>query len=105
MDLSFSTKQLQIQNLAKELAQKIKLLHPKTKIMIGGIHPSLLPEEFIEIADHIVIGEGENVILDIVVRENHQNIQIIYVDYGVIILQHVVEKIIVSYIRYITIVL
>ena len=32
-----------------------------TKVVLGGIHPSMLPEEALEHADSIVVGEAENV--------------------------------------------
>ena len=51
---------------SKYLAKEIKKLNPDTKIIIGGIHPSLLPDEFINSADIIVTGEAENIIIDIV---------------------------------------
>ncbi|MDX9701827.1 MAG: radical SAM protein [Candidatus Auribacterota bacterium] len=41
-------------------------MFPKEKVIIGGIHASLLPEEAIQYARQVVIGEAENVILDIV---------------------------------------
>ncbi len=41
-------------------------MFPKEKVIIGGIHASLLPEEAIQHARQVVIGEAENVILDIV---------------------------------------
>ncbi|HUT52810.1 MAG TPA: radical SAM protein [bacterium] len=36
------------------------------KIVVGGPHPSVLPESIPEEVDHVVIGEGESAILDIV---------------------------------------
>lgn len=53
-------------NRAMDLARAIRLDHPGTRIVIGGIHPSLLPDEFTALADHVVVGEGENVIIDVV---------------------------------------
>lgn len=52
-------------NRSKLLASQLKQIHPISKIFIGGIHASLLPEEFIEVADHVIIGEAEEIILDI----------------------------------------
>jgi len=49
-----------------ELSRTIRQVYPQTKIIVGGIHASLMPEEFTDIADHVHIGEGENTILDIV---------------------------------------
>ena len=53
-------------NRAKELALKVREIFPKTKIVFGGIHPSLLPDDFIDIADHVVVGEAETVICDVI---------------------------------------
>ncbi len=51
------------------LAKKIKSLSPKIKIIIGGIHPTLYPEELLLEAnspiDYEVIGEGEETLLEL----------------------------------------
>jgi len=39
---------------------------PKEKVIIGGVHASLLPEEPVRFARQVVIGEAEGVIADIV---------------------------------------
>lgn len=46
------------------------------RVIIGGIHASALPEEAAAHADHVIVGEGESVILDVV--ENRQTDKIIY---------------------------
>jgi radical SAM superfamily enzyme YgiQ (UPF0313 family) len=51
---------------AFEIARCFKLQNPQGKVIIGGIHVSMLPDEAAQYADHIVIGEGESVIADIV---------------------------------------
>ena len=38
----------------------------KIKVVIGGMHASVLPEEALKNADQVVVGEAENVIKDIV---------------------------------------
>lgn len=45
-----------------EIARKF----PKEKVIIGGIHASLIPEEAAQYARQVVIGEAENVIVDVV---------------------------------------
>lgn len=50
---------------AQYLIKEIRKNFPEKKIIIGGIHASFRPEDFPE-ADYIVIGEGENVILDLI---------------------------------------
>ena len=45
-----------------EIAKKF----PKDKVIIGGVHASLLPEEASPFAKHVVIGEAEGLIIDLV---------------------------------------
>ena len=44
------------------------LFHEKghARVLIGGIHASALPEEALRHADQVLVGEGENTILDVV---------------------------------------
>lgn len=49
-----------------EIAKRFKELNPKGRVIIGGCHATFLPEEAAEFADHVVTGEGEEVILDLV---------------------------------------
>jgi anaerobic magnesium-protoporphyrin IX monomethyl ester cyclase len=51
---------------AKALANQIRRIYPKSRIIIGGIHASLLPADFEEVADCIVQGEAEKNIIDII---------------------------------------
>lgn len=53
-------------NRASHLANQFKKIYPESRVIIGGIHATLLPDTFIDIADQIVIGEAENVIVDVV---------------------------------------
>lgn len=53
-------------NRGYEIARTFKLQNPGGKVIIGGIHASMVPEEAAQFADHVVIGEGEPVITDIV---------------------------------------
>lgn len=52
-------------NQTKTLAGRIRQVSPGTKIFIGGIHASLIPDEFLPFADHVVVGEAEGIILDL----------------------------------------
>ncbi|MFA7301108.1 MAG: radical SAM protein [Candidatus Shapirobacteria bacterium] len=51
------------------LAHKIKAIFPKTKIIIGGIHPTLYPDEMLlepkSPIDYEVVGEGEETLLEL----------------------------------------
>ena len=56
-----------------ELADLIKSVHPKSTVIFGGIHPTVVPEEVLNrpAVDLVVRGEAEPVIEEIVV--NHKN--------------------------------
>jgi radical SAM superfamily enzyme YgiQ (UPF0313 family) len=45
-----------------EIAKKF----PKEKVIMGGVHASLLPSEALEFARQVVVGEAEDVIVDVV---------------------------------------
>lgn len=56
-------------NNSAELAKKIKLLSPNSKIVVGGPHVTALPKETIEmfpIFDFIVYGEGEETLYELI---------------------------------------
>lgn len=52
---------------ALEMARFVRSIAPEKKIVWGGIHPSLLPEETIrnEFVDIVVKGEGEEVVVEL----------------------------------------
>ena len=47
---------------------------PKEKVIIGGVHASLLPDEALEFARQVVVGEAEEVIADVVEGVNKEAI-------------------------------
>lgn len=54
---------------AERLASKIKSIKPNVKIIAGGIHPTLYPNDFLGSSSHfdfVVIGEGEVTLLKLV---------------------------------------
>ena len=51
---------------AYEIARQHKAIRPKGLTLLGGVHPSFLPEEAARFADHVVVGEGEDVIADLI---------------------------------------
>ena len=53
-------------NRAYQIADAVREVTPGTKIIMGGPHPTYMPEEALEHADLVVKGEGEEVILDAV---------------------------------------
>jgi anaerobic magnesium-protoporphyrin IX monomethyl ester cyclase len=52
-------------NSIKDLTIKLKRKFPDKPIVWGGIHPTVMPEECIEVADYICISEGEISFLDL----------------------------------------
>ena len=61
-------------NRAYQIADAIKRQFPGKKIIMGGNHPSALPNEALQHADQVVVGEGENVVLDIFEGRNTDKI-------------------------------
>lgn len=57
-----------------ELAKLFKRANPHGKVIIGGVHPTLLPEEAINYADHVVQGEGEKIIVDLLKYGHNEKI-------------------------------
>ncbi len=49
-----------------ELAAQFKRRNPAGRVIMGGPHVSFMQEEALAFADNVVVGEGENVILDLV---------------------------------------
>ena len=52
---------------ALELAQIIKKKYPETKVIMGGVHPTIMPEEVLnfEAVDYLVMSEGEYSFLEL----------------------------------------
>lgn len=48
-----------------ELAKEYKFFNPNGKTIVGGIHASMMPQDVMPYFDQVVVGEAENVILDI----------------------------------------
>lgn len=59
---------------AYEIAREHKALRPSGLTLLGGVHPSFLPEEAGRFADHVVVGEGEEVIADLVAHGAQEKI-------------------------------
>lgn len=62
----------------ERLANKIKSIKPSIKIIAGGIHPTLYPDDFLNpssLFDFVVIGEGEVALLELVkaIRSGNSN--------------------------------
>jgi anaerobic magnesium-protoporphyrin IX monomethyl ester cyclase len=53
--------------VARQQIRKLKILHPEVRILAGGIHATLFPEDLMaDGADVVVLGEGEPVIRQLV---------------------------------------
>ncbi|MEA1959068.1 MAG: radical SAM protein [Chloroflexota bacterium] len=57
-----------------EIAQKIKGINPNARVLIGGSHATFLPEEAASYADHVVTGEAETIIVDLVEKGSDEKI-------------------------------
>jgi anaerobic magnesium-protoporphyrin IX monomethyl ester cyclase len=53
-----------------QIAREVKRLYPKMPIVLGGWHPSLLPDQTLaaEFIDAVVVGQGEEALLEVVRR-------------------------------------
>ena len=49
-----------------EIARKFRQLNPRGRVIIGGSHATFVPEEAAQYADHVVTGEAEALICDLV---------------------------------------
>lgn len=49
-----------------EIAKEFKSLNPNGKVIIGGPHVTFVRDEELECIDHVVNGEGENIIIDLI---------------------------------------
>ncbi|OGZ34354.1 MAG: hypothetical protein A2Y98_00965 [Candidatus Portnoybacteria bacterium RBG_19FT_COMBO_36_7] len=75
-------------NNALAIAKAAKKIFPRTKIVLGGIHPSVMPEEVIanEAVDFLLIDEGEETMKELVLGKNPEEILgLCYKDNGQII--------------------
>lgn len=53
-------------NHGYEISQLYKKIRPDGKVIIGGMHASLMPEEVSHYADQVAVGEGDNIIIDLI---------------------------------------
>ncbi|HEY2013487.1 MAG TPA: radical SAM protein, partial [Bryobacteraceae bacterium] len=60
------------------LAREVKKLYPDMPIILGGWHPSLLPDQTLaaDFVDAVVVGQGEEALLEVVQRiEAHESLR------------------------------
>ncbi len=81
---------------AYEMAKIVKKIFPETKIIFGGVHPTVLPEEVVsqEGVDMVVRGEGEITLAEILAGQELSNIKgLVYRQGGQIIFNPARERI------------
>ncbi len=49
-----------------QISKRFKQLNPSSKVIIGGVHPTFFKNEAIQHTDQVAVGEGENIILDMI---------------------------------------
>lgn len=54
------------QESAEMVIKIAKEINPSVLVVVGGVHPTLKPEECLQYADYVIVNEGENVILDVI---------------------------------------
>ncbi len=57
---------------AYELARQFKQKNPRSTVIMGGIHASFLKEETAKYVDHVVTGEGDEIIVDLLKNGSDQ---------------------------------
>lgn len=64
-------------NNALEIAKIVKDKYPKTRVIIGGVHATVAPQEVINSpdVDYIIMGEGEETLLELLSEKNPAEIQ------------------------------
>lgn len=62
-------------DITRQIIRQCRELNPKAIIVVGGAHPSACPEHFLE-ADYVVVGQGEQAMLNIV--KNKETSRIVY---------------------------
>lgn len=53
-------------NTTKEIIRYCQQTNPLSKIVVGGAHPSACPQDFTDVADYVVLGQGEEAMLQII---------------------------------------
>lgn len=64
---------------ACNISMAIKGISPDIKIVHGGVHPSLFPEDALKVADYCVIGEGEitfKALIEIIQKNNDDYLEL-----------------------------
>ena len=51
---------------ARHLILYLKHKFPLIKVIVGGVHPTVCPDDFRDIADYVCVGEGEQYLVDLI---------------------------------------
>ncbi len=71
--IAFSLMSVQ-RNIALKICDKVKKINPEVKIILGGYHPTLFPDDAVAFSDVICLGEGEHVFVEFLKRvKNKEN--------------------------------
>lgn len=57
-----------------ELADQFRLANPRGKVYMGGPHVAFLQEEALAHADHVITGEGENIVVDLLTHGTDEDV-------------------------------
>lgn len=63
-------------DVTKRIIKWCKAINPNCKIVLGGAHPTARPEDFINMADYVVVGYGETAMVKIAKGEINSKIVI-----------------------------
>ncbi|MDD2856449.1 MAG: radical SAM protein, partial [Desulfuromonadaceae bacterium] len=55
-------------NIARKLCLRLRQIKPSIKIIVGGYHPTLFPDDALSFADVICLGEGERTFVEFLQR-------------------------------------
>ena len=62
-------------SVCQQIISKCRRVNPKAKIVVGGAHPTALPGQFDNLADYIVIGEGEEALHQIILGHDKKYVK------------------------------
>ena len=59
-------------SISKQIINECRKVNPEAKVVVGGAHPTALPGQFDDLADYVVIGEGEQALYKIISMYNQK---------------------------------
>lgn len=71
---------------ARQLCHAVKAVYREIPLVVGGIHPTVMPDECLRFSDIVCVGEGEGALLDLISsierNEDYRHIDNLYVKEG-----------------------